>query len=62
MNQGGTTVNQRRVTHIFLKDPEIVRRLEEQAAKEQRTKTAVVIRALERYFVAADEERTEDAA
>ncbi len=38
------------VTHIFLKDPDLVRRLEERAKAEQRTKTAVVIRALERYF------------
>lgn len=43
------------VMHIFLRDPDIVRRLEERAKAEQRTKTAVVIRALERYFAALDQ-------
>lgn len=47
-------------THIFLKDPELVSRLEAQAALEHRTKTAVVTRALEKYF--ADTEAQEAAA
>ena len=41
-------------THIFLKDPELVSRLEAQADLEHSTKTAVVTRALERYFAEID--------
>lgn len=43
-----------KVTHIFLKDPALVERLQQQAGRERRTKTAIVTRALERYF--ADEQ------
>lgn len=39
-----------KVTHIFLRNPELVARLEARAAKEQRTKTAVIVRALIRYL------------
>ena len=46
-----------KTTHIFLNDPELIARLAAQAASEQRTKTAVVIRALQRYFEALDKER-----
>jgi len=49
-------------THIFLKDPDLIRRLEEQAAEEGRKKIAVVIRALERYFAALDAEKEKSAA
>lgn len=50
-----------KVTHIFLRNPRIVERLQQQAGREYRSKTAVVIRALERYFAEADvsEERSQ---
>ena len=48
-----------KVTHIFLRDPELVERLEKTAAAEHRTRTAVVIRALERYL--ADQREKKDA-
>lgn len=49
-------------THIFLSDPAIVRRLAEQAAREHRTKTAVIIRALERYLAAEEQKDRRDEA
>jgi predicted transcriptional regulator len=39
-----------KVAHIFLKDQKLVARLELVATSEHRTKTAIVVRALERYF------------
>ena len=49
-------------THIFLSDPAIVRRLAEQAAREHRTKKAVVVRALERYLAAEEQKDRRDEA
>ena len=43
-----------KTTHIFLSNQAVVARLTVQAAREQRSKTAIVYRALERYFAATD--------
>ena len=43
-----------KVAHIFLKDPELVKRLEKTAAAERRTRKAIVVRALERYMDAGE--------
>lgn len=50
------------MTHVFLRDPVLVQRLENQATEEGRKKIAVVIRALERYFAALDAEKEKSAA
>ena len=52
MNHQGARVD--KVAHIFLKDPELVKRLEKTAAAERRTRKAIVVRALERYMDAGD--------
>jgi predicted transcriptional regulator len=44
--------------HIFLSDAALLERLARQASREQRTKTAVVVRALERYL-AVEEPKAE---
>ena len=48
-----------KVAHIFLKDQKLVERLEQVATSEHRTKTAVVVRALERYFAEQEQQGAE---
>jgi predicted transcriptional regulator len=56
MNPEGARVD--KVAHIFLKDQELVKRLDQVARAEGRAKVEVVRRALERYF-AEQEQRAE---
>ena len=48
-----------KVAHIFLKDPKLVKRLEEVADAEGRKKVEVVRRALERYFAEQEQRAAE---
>lgn len=49
-------------THIFLQDQELIERLSAQAAHEKRTKTAVIVRALERYLATEEPKAEQDEA
>ena len=49
-------------THIFLKDPELVTRLREEAAVQDRSIRSIVTIALKEYFLRLDIQRGKDAA
>ncbi len=57
MNHQGARVD--KVAHIFLKNQKLVAQLDRVATIEHRTKTAIVVRALERYFAEQEQQGAE---